>query len=570
MAYTDPYVPDVQELLQKAVQHHFYAVAYPEGGESFELDVESMSVTFSDSWSPHIQASATCRVPDTQGKLDALDARKGCRIKLYAGYIYTGRGEDVQLLGDLSLRERSVKRPQNQIELSMTSAEIRAHDYKKFTAATDMPGGVIEFVEQVNLYFMRPETLPIISDLGPDYGDYYLKGLQFEPGQSGWDILQEIMVRTGTWIYVDGNRNWRIDKRVNSLEAPLEFQYFWEGTAHNSVSVYEGPDGFRRNLIHNPSFESNLNGWNKVNITANRDATYSRDGSYSLNILPSGQPDDQRISTNWFNVDSNTGYILSWEALMTYYRGSNIMIEIELNNGEFFAIAHMLEETDPENTWLRKSLQIDTFSATQARVHIWAHRLDSSGFNAYTAQGFIDNMLFEVGSQVRDFFHGGMPDTLDPDYVDPGDAMSLVVGENGTLIDSDTTLTRDEWFNCVAIENTVYDPPRIGTAQIKTGVFGTDNIGYKTYYESKDIYSPFGNIAASVAAEILAKKSAMGRGFMLTATAAYWLRPGMPVTVKLPTGPAERHIVQQVTFNPQMGSMKVETRLPENVTIETE
>ena len=55
----------------------------------------------------------------------------------------------------------------------------------------------------------------------------------------------------------------------------------------------------------------------------------------------------------------------------------------------------------------------------------------------------------------------------------------------------------------------------------------------------------------------------------ITAHAAYWLRPGMTVTVQLPVGDQQRLLVRQVTFNPVNGTMSVSLYQPINVEIST-
>ncbi len=149
----------------------------------------------------------------------------------------------------------------------------------------------------------------------------------------------------------------------------------------------------------------------------------------------------------------------------------------------------------------------------------------------------------------------------------------LTVGENGTIINADAALDREEWFNAVCLryrwndaannEHIVY-----GLAQVTTGPYATGSVGHKVYFEEipRAVSPAAANSAAAAKVRNLVTR---GRSLSITAAAAYWLRPGMTVAVTLPTGPTSNHLVQAVTFRPLEGLMTVTTRQPENVTITT-
>ncbi len=142
----------------------------------------------------------------------------------------------------------------------------------------------------------------------------------------------------------------------------------------------------------------------------------------------------------------------------------------------------------------------------------------------------------------------------------------LKVGENGTIVDASSSLDREEWYNAVCLryrwndaannEHIVY-----GRAVLTTGPFSVDAVGFKAYFE--EVPRPVGQAAADAAATTRLKNlSTRGRSITLTAAAAYWLRPGHTVSVQLPTGSAELHLVQSVSFRPSDGLMTVTTRQP--------
>jgi hypothetical protein len=69
----------------------------------------------------------------------------------------------------------------------------------------------------------------------------------------------------------------------------------------------------------------------------------------------------------------------------------------------------------------------------------------------------------------------------------------------------------------------------------------------------------------AMAASLLRRCLAKGRGIDLSAIAAYWLRPTQTVTVQLPIGPQERHLVRAVEFSLHEGTMQVSTKNPDTV-----
>lgn len=117
------------------------------------------------------------------------------------------------------------------------------------------------------------------------------------------------------------------------------------------------------------------------------------------------------------------------------------------------------------------------------------------------------------------------------------------------------------WKDAAGIEKTIY-----GEALVPgTGKYGVDAIGYITYTEERS--GPIAKFQADAAAQnVLAHKITLGRSIKLEAVSALWLRPSHTVTIQLPTGEQERHLVQSVTFAPTEGRMTVTTRQPETLT----
>lgn len=178
----------------------------------------------------------------------------------------------------------------------------------------------------------------------------------------------------------------------------------------------------------------------------------------------------------------------------------------------------------------------------------------------------VADLADRIGVQVfdnglREWFIKDQP-LMDPAQI----AGTLIVGENGTIINSESGQSRDEWANSVHLNYTWTDVGDgeqrevNGWAYQKTGAFATTGpAGIKTYYESRNV--PSGVSAANASARsILKRVMSRANSVTLTAVAMYWLRPGMTINVKLPERNTEMHLVSSVKFNITDGTMQVVTR----------
>lgn len=152
-------------------------------------------------------------------------------------------------------------------------------------------------------------------------------------------------------------------------------------------------------------------------------------------------------------------------------------------------------------------------------------------------------------------------------------AHALVVGQDGTIITSQSTLDRNAWANAVCITYSWSDAANVqhtihGRAVTSAGPFNVGQVGYRAQHVQREM-PVTQKQADTAAAGMLRNLVSRGRGLTLEALAAYWLRPGMTVSVTLPTGAPELHLVQSVRFRPGAGTMTVTTRQPLNVTITT-
>jgi hypothetical protein len=148
---------------------------------------------------------------------------------------------------------------------------------------------------------------------------------------------------------------------------------------------------------------------------------------------------------------------------------------------------------------------------------------------------------------------------------------SLKVGANGTITRSASTVTRDDWANTVRLRyrwRTAAGADQLvtGYAAVTSGPYAPATAGTRVYIEERE--TPSTTAAANRAAKaILARMLARSRSYQLTAHAAYWLRAGHTITVQLPTGGQERHLVSSVVFRPLAGLMDLTTRLPDTASV---
>lgn len=150
-------------------------------------------------------------------------------------------------------------------------------------------------------------------------------------------------------------------------------------------------------------------------------------------------------------------------------------------------------------------------------------------------------------------------------------AANLHAGPGGTLVEYPAkTLNRDAFQNSVCLNYTWTDDATrteyqvVGLAEVPgAGRLGVERIGRLTYAE--DRAGPVTQAQATAAAEtVLSYRISQGAGYQLKGAAAYWLRPGMTVTVRPHQGAQERHLIQSVTFEPLAGLMTITTRQPES------
>lgn len=181
---------------------------------------------------------------------------------------------------------------------------------------------------------------------------------------------------------------------------------------------------------------------------------------------------------------------------------------------------------------------------------------------ATDAAASIDSDLFDNGDGVL---------RLAPRRYVPGPAvLSLTTGAAGTLTDTDATVDREEWFNQV---NIVWEKEAasgamtyvFGSAMVVDGPFASATAGVRRYTETRS-GRPQQWQADAICRAMLRRFLANARQYQVDTVSAWWVRPSDTVTIQLPTGNQERHLVATVTHTTG-GSMTLTTRQPDTASV---
>ena len=154
-------------------------------------------------------------------------------------------------------------------------------------------------------------------------------------------------------------------------------------------------------------------------------------------------------------------------------------------------------------------------------------------------------------------------------------ALTLTIGENGTILAGESTLSRTDFFNEVVLRYE-WDSPKImpakqweiGIARITGGPFSVAAIGRNTYVEVIDRRANKAE-ANKAATDKLTRSLTHGHEYTVQAVAAYWLQAGDTVALNI-DGKTEKLLVKSVNFSPAEGTMALVLRKPEIATISNE
>lgn len=243
---TAPYAPELAALITRSLEHYVDVTAVPANAAPFPLDATEVSVTFSEDWSPHIQAQITAAVPASQAQLDALDGRALCRVHVRAGYIHPDLTEDVHDLANLGLRVRGVPRPADTVTLEADSDEFRAQERVVRFASSSIPqGGMNETLGAMAVTCMHPDGVGLLTDFPAGYRADVPSGQVAEAGDNMWSLMADIAASAEVWLYVDGNREWNIRRRATLAGTPAhELKVGQDGTIITSTTSLDRDEWF--------------------------------------------------------------------------------------------------------------------------------------------------------------------------------------------------------------------------------------------------------------------------------------------------------------------------------------
>jgi hypothetical protein len=153
--------------------------------------------------------------------------------------------------------------------------------------------------------------------------------------------------------------------------------------------------------------------------------------------------------------------------------------------------------------------------------------------------------------------------------VDSAAVLDLSIGSNGTLSSSESGVTRDDFANWVSVfyawtNGAGARQSAGGYARVTSGPFDVSQAAYKYVTETREMYGTTAQ-ANRAAAVILRRLLARSRSYTVEGVPAWWVRPEATVTLQLPLGSQERHLVSRVGFRP--GVMTIETRLPDTASV---
>lgn len=200
---TEPYMPDMADLITRTISHVARAAVVMPDGERFDLDLEGGRVGWDETRAPRVNASLTCRVPTDQALLDRIDPRTGARVEITAGYVRPGGIEDAHVIADLGLRSRRVSRPDDLLTIEAASDEALMIDNAPSVSLTVNQPTTWEAVRQVIFSVLSPAVTSTVSTPGPAVN-------QTTKDADKWTVLNDLRDRIEAQVYDDGLRQWWI------------------------------------------------------------------------------------------------------------------------------------------------------------------------------------------------------------------------------------------------------------------------------------------------------------------------------------------------------------------------
>jgi len=260
-------------MLREPVHHLHRITAYRPGEDPSEdgtvLDLITATVTIDEDTTPRFRFNGSVGITD-QELLDLLDPRAGTRLLIETGYRYADSRTELRPLADLGIRQRVVRRPQNDVTITAESDEKIVQDY--VASAMSFPATTLasEALRQM-LSLGHTQVVAVLASR-----DAYVSDgsdpLVVEPGTS-WSTIQALADRINAEVYHDGltgfyvtdqgmsvqgasaSMNTGVDGSITASEVATDLEEFanyvavvhtWEdsdGVSHTALGVAEQVTG---------------------------------------------------------------------------------------------------------------------------------------------------------------------------------------------------------------------------------------------------------------------------------------------------------------------------------------
>ena len=231
-ALTLPWHPAAAGHLAGLLRHVHRVTAITPTRE-IPLALTTGTITMDEQASPRFSATLGLQIPDA-ATLDLLDPRRRVQIRIDAGYRLPGIGTDLHALATLDLYEAIVRRPAQDLILTLTGREMRLIDT---VALTDGPLWTSSTDALTAIRWLLETFDPGTPIVHPGSLGSFVTGAavqQLAIGDHPWTVLEAIAERVGVEVYEDGQGTWQI-RRAPTIAGPTR-AFLSTGPAGNVVS----------------------------------------------------------------------------------------------------------------------------------------------------------------------------------------------------------------------------------------------------------------------------------------------------------------------------------------------
>jgi len=211
-----PYADSSEQWIRGTHEQPFEVDAYNPATPTvaIRLAADQATVTFDEAWSPHVQASVTCAIPDA-ATLAALDPRLGIRVRVRAGYVWPSGTRELQQLVDLGLRKVTLRQPDSTMVLDLASDEALVQDYGH-ELNPNQP--TLPHTPPDAIALRLPDTGVATSLISTVSGGTPLLAWIAEDGW--WSTFVDWADRVGAWLRDRGDRTWLLSPRPVLASTP--------------------------------------------------------------------------------------------------------------------------------------------------------------------------------------------------------------------------------------------------------------------------------------------------------------------------------------------------------------